>query len=181
MTDCKIKTAKLKANAVTVHDYFHWEVQPQQLKVVVELQQWLITCTSLQVNMTTSLFKSWKKCTNACGSAVPVYLFMRPAWISSCARSWLTTAQAEPTMKCKMTSQRSMAYWSRLFMSRAWRSGPRALPSSTQDLILWMNTKPSLSFCKEKKKKKKKIYIILIFFSKRFECETFGTTKTSTV
>lgn len=58
MTDCKIKTAKLKANAVTVHDYFHWEVQPQQLKVVVELQQWLITCTSLQVNMTTSLFKS---------------------------------------------------------------------------------------------------------------------------
>lgn len=164
MTDCKIKTAKLKANAVTVHDYFHWEVQPQQLNVVVELQQWLITCTSLQVNMTTSLFKSWKKCTNACGSAVPVYLFMRPAWISSCARSWLTTAQAEPTMKCKMTSQRSMAYWSRLFMSRAWRSGPRALPSSTQDLILWMNTKPSLSFCKEKKKKRKIKYISYWFF-----------------
>lgn len=98
-----------------------------------------------------------------------VYLFMRPAWISSCARSWLTTAQAEPTMKCKMTSQRSMAYWSRLFMSRAWRSGPRALPSSTQDLILWMNTKPSLSFCKEKKRK---VYIKYIsywlFFSKDF-------------
>lgn len=65
-----------------------------------------------------------------------LYLLMSPAWMRSWARSWLTAALGEPTMKWRMTSQRSMAYRSRLSTSLAWRSGPRLPPSSAHDLPL---------------------------------------------
>lgn len=42
---------------------------------------------------------------NEQGAAVfcPPHLFISPAWLRSWARSWLTAALGEPTMKCKTT------------------------------------------------------------------------------
>lgn len=63
-------------------------------------------CEALLLGCFSRLWRSKRECSE---SKRGWYLFMRPASTSSWARSWLTAAQGEPTMKCRMTSQRSVA------------------------------------------------------------------------